>query len=125
MQLNGYRSGWAEVRSGVQQGPVLGPLLFKIFIDDIDEISKFADDTKIASRVNTVNDIRSMQRTLDKLVAWSNRREMNFNVNKCGVMDIGKRSLDFQYQMNDGWVKSLDEERDLRVLMSRDLKFSK
>ena len=28
------------------------------------EISKFADDTKIASRVNTLNDIRSMQRTL-------------------------------------------------------------
>ena len=40
-------------------------------IDDIDdkvlcEISKFADDTKIASRVNTFNDIRSMQKTLDK-----------------------------------------------------------
>ena len=27
--------------------------------------------------------------------------------------------------MNDGWVKSVDEERDLGVLMSKDLKFSK
>ena len=63
MQLNGHRLGWTEVRSGVLQGSVLGPLLFTIFIDDIDEevlceISKFADDTKIASRVNTLNDIR-------------------------------------------------------------------
>ena len=33
------------------------------------EISKFAIDTKIASRVNTLNDMRSMQRTLYKLVA--------------------------------------------------------
>ena len=70
MQLNGHRSDWTEVRSGVLQGSVLGPLLFTIFMDDIDEevlckISKFADDTKIASRVNTFNDIRSMQRTLD------------------------------------------------------------
>ena len=62
MQLNGHRSGWTEVRCGVPQGSVLGPLLSTIFIDDIDEdviceISKFADDAKIASRVNTLNNI--------------------------------------------------------------------
>ena len=27
--------------------------------------------------------------------------------------------------MNDGWVKAIDEERDLGVLMSKDLKFSR
>ena len=55
VQLNGHRSGWTEVRSDVPQGSVLGPL-FTIFIEDIDEevlceISKFAEDTKIASRM--------------------------------------------------------------------------
>ena len=55
VQLNGHILSWA------------------IFIDDIDEevlreISKFADNTKIASSVNTLDDIRSMQRTLDKLL---------------------------------------------------------
>ena len=49
---------------------------------------------------------------------------MDFNVNKRGVMHIGKRKLEFQYQVNDGWVKSVDEERDLGVLMSKVLKFS-
>ena len=92
MQLNGHRSGWTEVRSGVPQGSVLGSLLFTIFNDDIDEealfeICKFADDIKIAS----LNDIRSMQTNLDELDAWANRWEMGFNVNKCGVMHIGKR----------------------------------
>ena len=51
-----------------------------------------------------------MQRTLDKLIAWENRWEMDFNVNKCEIMHIGKRNLDFHYQMNDGWVKSVEEE---------------
>ena len=50
---------------------------------------------------------------------------MDFNVNKCGVVHIGKRKLEFKYQMYNGWIKSVEEERDLGVLMSRDLKFSK
>ena len=49
MQLNGYRLGWTDVRSGVPQWSVLGLLLFTIYTDDIDEevlceIFKFADD---------------------------------------------------------------------------------
>ena len=43
---------------------------------------------------------------------------MHFNVNKCGIMHIGKRNLEFQYQTNDEWVKSVDEEKDLGALMS-------
>ena len=38
---------------------------------------------------------------------------MEFNVNKCGVILMGKRNLELQYQMNDGRVKSVNEERDL------------
>ena len=62
---------------------------------------------------------------MDKLVAWANRWEMKFNINKCGVMHIGKRNLKFQYKMNDGWVKSIDKQRDLGTLISKDLKFSR
>ena len=48
----GQYSGWSDVLSGVPQGSVLGPLLFVIFINDIDDgiagkILKFANDTKI------------------------------------------------------------------------------
>ena len=52
--LNGEASELAAVESGVPQGSVLGPILFDIFINDIDLLAalidilrKFADDTKL------------------------------------------------------------------------------
>ena len=70
MGIRGVVSDWVEVLSGVPQGSVLGPLLFLIYINDfgIDNwILKFADDTKIFTRITDDNDWHSLQDDLSKL----------------------------------------------------------
>ena len=95
VENNGQFSEWEDVLSGVPQGSVLGPLLFVIYINDIDDlvackILKFADDTKIYSSVGSATDIESLQSDLSKLnSSWSKDWQMLFNMDKCKVMHMG------------------------------------
>ena len=115
--------------SGVPQGSVLGPILFLIYINDLDSgvmnwMLKFADDTKIFGTVNGGGDGGKLQRDLDRLIQWSMEWQMQFNVKKCKVMHIGKGNPGISYNMKGIHLEVVNEEKDLGVVISKDLKVS-
>jgi len=85
--INGICSSFIAVISGVPQGSILGPLLFVIFINDLDDgvinkILKFADDTKIVAKVATDEQIKVLQSDLYRMFQWSQDWQMLFNTEK-------------------------------------------
>ena len=123
--INGLKSEWENVTSGVPQGSVLGPLLFLIFINDLDNginsnMLKFADDTKLYRGINSIEDSVMLQEDLDRLIEWSNLWQMSFNVSKCKVMHIG--SSEYTYSMNNSNLEVVSEEKDLGVIFTDSFK---
>ena len=64
--VDGEISNWKSVLSGVPQGSVLGPLLFLIYINDLNDnitsnVLKFADDTNVFRKVNHDGDKQNLQ----------------------------------------------------------------
>ena len=116
--------------SGVPQGSVLGPILFLIYINDLEneigsKIIKFADDTKMFRRVESQEDRHQLQSDLNKLVKWAEKWQMLFfNNDKCKCLHIGQANTKTNYLMNNAVLLPTQREKYVGVVVSSDMKVS-
>ena len=81
--VNGAKSDWHPVLSGVPQGTVLGPLLFSLYINDISadidsEIRLFADDCGCYQEIKDTEDTLILQKDIDQWGCWARKWGMRF-----------------------------------------------
>ena len=94
--INGSKSSWLPVTSGVPQGTVLGPLLFLLCINDIasnvhSEIRLFADDCILYRTINKPTDCLILQDDINQLLSWASIWQMQFNSKKCHILSITRQ----------------------------------
>ena len=128
--LNGCKSKWSPVTSGIPQGSVLGPLLFLVFINDLPDVVQtvielFADDSKVFKQIDTPDDADVLQTDLTNMESWTKTWKLKFNEGKCKVIHMGKNNQNTDYQMTGGVkLEKSTCEKDLGVRVDSKLNFS-
>ena len=130
--VNGSKSERGMVKSGVPQGTVLGPLLFLIYINDIESqitssIHLFADDSALYRPMYSESDSLSLQEDIFKLQKWASTWQMAFNVNKCKLLCITyRKSSVIKYVYNMHQVNALSDNNSplLALLAKKHLGFA-
>ena len=137
VSLNGFSSDYAKIESGVPQGSVLGPLLFLIYINDLEKNIKsnvkfFADDTMLFSVVKdptlSANDLTHDLKVISR---WAFQWKMEFNPDpskqatemlfSCKKSEVEHPQLSF----NDIPVTRVKEHKHLGLIFEPNLTFGK
>lgn len=134
---NNIRSDEIANNIGVPQGSILGPLLFSMYAEDMEDIFQFvsphfyADDTQLLTSCHP-NDITStidnINKDLQNLLTWANANGLRINSNKSKCVVISRRPLDVStvpaVSMGADVIKFEDKVLNLGIVMNSKLKWN-
>ena len=99
VKIGSSYSVWNEIKRGVPQGSILGPLLFNVFINDIfmfiekSEICNFADDSTIYECGKDLSNIlENLKHDMKILLKWFRRNSLQANPGKFQFMILGGKN---------------------------------
>ena len=125
VNVNGSNSTTKNLKFGVPQGSILGPLLFIIYINDLPNSARdahfimYADDANIIITGANISEIQFKANNLLRTLSnWVNINSLKLNLKKTHYMifsNIGKFSINLQLENNV--ISQSHQERFLGVIM--------
>ena len=135
VSVNGSNSNTRDIKYGVPQGSILGPLLFIIYINDIPEIARFAkfilyaDDANIILTADTIEMIHSqLSKLIACLVTWVSANGLALNLKKTKYMIFSRTrhtNLPAPLVISNTAIERKSEARFLGVIIDESLNWSR
>ena len=121
---------WREIKTGVPQGSILGPLLLNIFINDIflfvesSNVCNYADDNTLFAFGKTFDEVtRKLQNDFLILDEWFFNNFLVLNSDKCHFMTVGAPNTIPTFKFKNITIKNSASEKLLCVIIDNKLDF--
>ena len=134
---NGTHSSYQTILQGVPQGPVLGPLFYVIYANELPKIvtkckvALYADDTVLYTAGNDFGtSVKNLQHDVDALSSWCEKNGIRANTEKTKVMVFGSKSSlsklsAFEIQFNTVPLDTVSTYKYLGITLDSHLNYNK
>ena len=131
--IGNIKSNDAYIKCGVPQGSILGPILFLIYINDLNYVSKllntimFADDTNLFLTGKSLAELEhQMNIELEIVNNWFKTNLLSLNVTKTSyIIFCNKKLPDINIRIQDASLNRQFDTKFLGVILSANLKWNK
>ena len=125
-----------NILSGVPQGSILGPTLFRLFVNDLPLCFEhclsdlYADDTTVHTKDSSVNNIEhNIMCDLKNAIEWGKPNKMHLHYSKTTCMLVGTRqrlnmSHKLNVQVNDTCIQNMSKQKLLGICIDESLTWS-
>ena len=128
-KVNGSFSLWLELKHGVPQGSILGPLFFNIFINDMfyfikhTKVANYADDNTLYTTTDNIKDLlKTLENETSIILEWFRINEMKSNNDKCHLIVCNKDRL--AVTIGNETIHSNDSVELLGITIDKNLNFT-
>ena len=123
-------SSWKEIKYGVPQGSILGPIFFNIdvcdlffIMNDVDIVSFADDNTPYVSANDTTSLVKALEDAENSIFKWFKDNQMQGNAGKCHILLSTKEKVVTKVDSAD--IENSQSEKLLGVTLDSDLNFEK